>query len=162
MGKSRDRGGPRLTELGSAREQAWELYVRSHALLQRALDAELRAEHDMSLLTLDSLVQLSRAPDQAMYMKDLAAALVYSASGITRIVDNLERSGLVTRKPDPTNRRATLVSLTPQGCRALDSAWPSHIGAVRRWFAEHVDGAQAKVLSEVFGAVIDDLEPQRK
>jgi DNA-binding MarR family transcriptional regulator len=158
--QSADEGtAPRLPGLGSEQEQAWELYVHSHALLQRALDAELRAEHGISLLTLDALVQLSRAPGRAMYMKDLAAALVYSASGITRIVDNLERSGHVTRNPDPTNRRATLVKLTPQGRRALESAWAPHVRGVQRWFAQHVDAAQAKVLVEVFGAVAQDLEP---
>ncbi len=149
--------GARLTELGAEQEQAWELYVRSHALLQRALDSGLRAEHGMSLLTLDALVQLSRAPGQAMYMKDLAAALVYSPSGITRIVDNLERVGHVTREQDPANRRATLVKLTPQGRRALESAWSPHVRDVQRWFAKHVDARQAKVLIDVFSAVTEDL-----
>ncbi|KAA1249699.1 MarR family transcriptional regulator [Mycobacterium simiae] len=112
----------------------------------------------MSLLTLDTLVQLSRAPGQALYMKDLAAALVYSASGITRIVDNLERSGHVARNPDPANRRATLVQLTPRGFSELESAWQIHARGVERWFARHVNARQAKILVEVFGAVAADIK----
>jgi DNA-binding MarR family transcriptional regulator len=150
-------GGLGLAGPDTDQERAWELYVRSHALLERALDAELRAEHGMSLLTLDTLVQLSRAPGQAMYMKDIAAALVYSASGITRVVDSLERSGYVARQQDPTNRRATLVCLTPQGRLALESAWAPHAQMVQRWFTRHVDADQAKVLIEVFGAVEQEL-----
>lgn len=150
--------GVRLTELGRHQEEAWELFVHSHALLERAMDAELRAEHGMSLLTMDALVQLSRAPEQTLYMKDLAAALVYSASGITRVVDNLERAGHVTRNPDPTNRRATLVKLTSQGRDALAEAWSLHVGTVRRLFTRHVDDRQAKVLIDVFNAVVKDLE----
>jgi DNA-binding MarR family transcriptional regulator len=149
--------GESVAELGSDQERAWELYARSHALLERALDAELRAEQGMSLLTLDALVQLSRAPGQAMYMKNLAAALAYSASGITRLVDNMERSGHVTRQPDPANRRATLVNLTPQGCQALQAAWVPHARMVQRWFARHVDAGQAKVLVDVFSAMAEDL-----
>jgi DNA-binding MarR family transcriptional regulator len=149
--------GESVAELGSEQQRAWELYVRSHALLERALDAELRAEQGMSLLTLDALVQLSRAPGQAMYMKNLAAALAYSASGITRLVDNMERSGHVTRQPDPANRRATLVHLTPQGCQALQAAWAPHTRMVQRWFARHIDAGQAKVLVDVFSAMADDL-----
>jgi DNA-binding MarR family transcriptional regulator len=148
-----------VAELGSEQERAWELYVRSHALLERALDAELRAEQGMSLHTLDALVQLSRAPGRAMYMKNLAAALAYSASGITRIVDNLERSGHVTRQPDPANRRATLVNLTPQGCQALKSASVSYARMVQHRFARHIDAGQAKVLVDVFSAMADDLAP---
>jgi DNA-binding MarR family transcriptional regulator len=150
--------GESVAELGREQKRAWELYLRSHALLARALDAELRAERGMSLFTLDALVQLSRAPGQAMYMKNLAAALVYSASGITRIVDNLERSGHVTRKQDPENRRATLVKLTPQGLQALESAWAPHARMVQRWFARHVDAAQANVLVDVFSSMADDLQ----
>jgi len=150
--------GVRLTNLGRQQEQAWELYVHSHALLERTLDAELRAAHGMSLLTLDALVQLSRAPEQTLYMKDLAAGLVYSASGITRVVDNLERAGHVTRNPDPTNRRATLVKLTSQGRAALEEAWSLHVRTVQRLFTRHVDDRQAKVLIEVFDAVVKDLE----
>lgn len=115
----------------------------------------------MSLLTLDTLVQLSRAPGQALYMKDLASALVYTASGITRIVDNLERSGRVARNPDPANRRATRVQLTPRGLDELQSAWQFHARGVERWFAKHVNRRQANVLVEVFGAVTADLERLR-
>ncbi|EUA12905.1 marR family protein [Mycobacterium kansasii 732] len=155
------RAGVRLSELDPKQEQAWELCIHSAALLQRTLDAELRAECGMSLLTLDTLVQLSRAPGQALYMKDLATALVYSASGITRIVDNLERSGRVARNPDPANRRATLVQLTPRGLGELQSAWQLHARGVERWFAKHVNPRQANVLVEVFGAVTADLERLR-
>lgn len=115
----------------------------------------------MSLLTLDTLVQLSRAPGHALYMKDLAAALVYSASGITRIIDNLERSGHVVRNPDPANRRATRVQLTPRGFSELESAWQVHARGVERWFARHVNPRQAKVLVEVFAAVTADIRQLR-
>ncbi|MEV7419357.1 MarR family winged helix-turn-helix transcriptional regulator [Streptomyces sp. NPDC089919] len=137
---------------------AWRLSIRAHALLLRALDAELRAAHGMPLLTYDALVQLSEAPGRRMYMKELAAALVYSTSGITRIVDGLERSGYARREPDPCNRRATLVALTEEGLAALEAAWPTHVRGVRRHFARHVGAGQADTLAEVFGAVVDDQE----
>jgi DNA-binding MarR family transcriptional regulator len=74
----------------------------------------------------------------------------------------LEGSGYVTRNPDPANRRATLVKLTPQGRHELDSVWSLHVRAVQRWFARHVDAHQAKVLVEVFSAVANNLQPSRK
>ena len=111
-------------------EKAWRGWLRAHALLVRALDADLRAEHGMTLLTYDALVQLSEAPDRRLYMKDLAAALVYSASGLTRIVDGLERAGYARRVVDPKNRRATAVTLTSAGLAALQAAWPTHARGV--------------------------------
>ncbi|MBY8863040.1 MarR family transcriptional regulator [Nocardia sp. CA2R105] len=144
--------------LSTDEESAWRSYLRSHALLTRTLDAELRAEHGMTLLTYDALVQLSEAPGQAMYMRNLAAALLYSASGLTRIVDGLEKSGYAERRIDPANRRATLVTLTPEGVRALQAAWPTHVRGVRGHFARYLGDGEAPVLRRVLAAVAQDLE----
>jgi DNA-binding MarR family transcriptional regulator len=153
---------PGVTEIEFAlpadHERAWRSWLRAHALLVRALDAELRTEHGMTLLTYDALVQLSEAPGRRLYMKDLAAALVYSASGLTRIVDGLERAGYARRVTDPSNRRATAVTLTPAGLVALQAAWPTHARGVTRHFTEHTSAAQARTLAKVFRTITDDLE----
>jgi len=139
-------------------EKAWRSWLRAHALLVRTLDADLRAEHGMTLLTYDALVQLSEAPGRRLYMKDLAAALVYSASGLTRIVDGLEHAGYARRVTDPNNRRATAVTLTPAGLAALQTAWPTHARGVARHFTNHTSTTQARTLATVFRTIIDDLE----
>ena len=139
-------------------ERAWRGWLRAHALLVRTLDADLRAEHGMTLLTYDALVQLSEAPGRRLYMKDLAAALVYSASGVTRIVDGLEQAGYARRVIDPKNRRAIEVTLTPAGLAALQAAWPTHACGVAKHFTSHISTTQARTLAKVFGAIVDDLE----
>jgi DNA-binding MarR family transcriptional regulator len=146
------------TALSPDHEMAWRCWLRAHALLVRTLDADLRAEHGMTLLTYDALVQLSEAPDRRLYMKDLAAALVYSASGLTRIVDGLERVGYARRVIDPNNRRATAVTLTPAGLAALKAAWPTHARGVTEHFTSHTSTTQARTLAKVFRAITDDLE----
>lgn len=139
-------------------EKAWRTWLRAHALLVRTLDDDLRAEHGMTLLTYDALVQLSEAPGRQLYMKDLANALVYSASGATRIVDGLERAGYAYRSPDPENRRATRVILTPLGLAALEAAWRTHVRGVTAHFATHTSGKQARTLATAFRAIVTDLE----
>jgi DNA-binding MarR family transcriptional regulator len=139
-------------------DAAWRGFLRSSALLLRVLDAELRAEHGMTHRTYDALVQLSEAPDRRLHMKDLAAALVHSASGLTRIVDGLERSGYARREPDPDNRRSTLVVLTDAGLAALEKAWPTHVRGVQRHFADQLSAEQARVLAEVFRGITTNLE----
>ncbi|UOZ05908.1 MarR family winged helix-turn-helix transcriptional regulator [Amycolatopsis sp. WQ 127309] len=144
--------------LSREHDAAWRGFLRSSALLLRALDADLRAAHGMSHRTYDALVQLSEAPEQRLHMKDLADALVHSASGLTRLVDGLERNGYARREVDAGNRRATLVILTPAGLAALEEAWPTHVRGVERHFAEHVSREQARVLADVFRAVNADLD----
>lgn len=139
-------------------EAAWRSCLRGHAMLERALDADLRAEHGMSLTTYDALVQLSEAPNRQLYMKDLAAALVYSVSGLTRLVDGLERAGYARRETDPKNRRATLVTLTDDGLAALEAAWPTHARGVHDHFVMHIGPSQARTLATVFDAITADLQ----
>lgn len=144
--------------LSREHDAAWRGFLRSSALLLRVLDAELRAEHGMSHRTYDALVQLSEAPGRRLHMKDLADALVHSTSGLTRLVDGLERAGYARREVDPANRRATLVVLTPAGLAALENAWPTHVRGVEQYFAAHVSREEARTLAEVFGRIVGDLE----
>lgn len=148
---------PAAGALTAEHEAAWRHYLRAHALLIRALDADLREQHGMTLVTYDALVQLSEAPDRRLYMKDLAEALVYSASGLTRLVDGLERDGYARRETDPANRRATLVILTDDGLAALERAWTTHAAGVERHFARHATPTQARAIATVFQAVRKDL-----
>ncbi|MGI5518380.1 MarR family winged helix-turn-helix transcriptional regulator [Streptomyces sp. CA-106131] len=138
-------------------EAAWRTYLRAHALLERQLDRELRTECRITLNAYDALVQLSESPGRQLRMKDLADALVYSASGLTRVVDALERSGLATREKDPSDRRALLVTMTPEGLATLDRAWPVHLRGVNRYWADHLTAQQARTVQRVFAAVADEV-----
>ncbi len=145
--------------LGREHEQAWRLYLRAHAVLVRRLDQELRAECSLSLNAYDALVQLSEAPDRRMKMKDLADALVYSRSGLTRVVDSLERAGLARRETDSSDRRAILVALSEGGLRALQAAWPVHVRGVAHYWARHLSDQQARAVAKVASAVIETVDP---
>lgn len=145
--------------LGPEHEQAWRLYLRAHAVLVRRLDQELRVECGLSLNAYDALVQLSEAPDRRLKMKDLADALVYSRSGLTRVVDSLERQGLARREADPADRRAILVVLSEDGLRALKGAWPVHVRGVERYWAQHLSDQQARVVGKISASVIDAVGP---
>lgn len=145
--------------LSREHEQAWRLYLRAHAVLVRRLDQELRVECGVSLNAYDALVQLSEAPDRRMRMKDLADALVYSRSGLTRVVDSLERVGLARRETDPADRRAILVVLSDDGLRALKAAWPVHVRGVEEYWARHLSDQHARVVAKVSSAVIGAVGP---
>lgn len=119
-------GGPELA--------AWRTFLRAHAHVTRRLEVELLAEHDLPLASYDVLVQLSEVPDRRLRMTELAERVLLSRSGLTRLVDRLERDGLVCREPSPEDARGTLAVLTDAGLQRLRDAWPTH----RRGVAEHV------------------------
>lgn len=116
----------------------------------------------MSLIDYDVLVQLSEAPGRRLPMAELARAVVYSRSGLTRLVDSLERRGLVTRERSTSDRRSWYAVLTHDGLTALADAWPVHAAGVRDHFAAHTSPDQARTLATVFGSVIAELAPDHE
>jgi DNA-binding MarR family transcriptional regulator len=148
--------------LDADREHAWRVLLKGHALLMVRLDADLREHAGISLIDYDVMVQLSESPERRLPMAELARAVVYSRSGLTRLVDSLERRGLVMRERSSSDRRSWYTVLTDDGLAALEYAWPVHGVGVRDHFAVHASTAQARALTAVFGSVIAELAPDSK
>lgn len=139
-----------MADLNPDEVRAWGGFLRAHARLVRRLDEELRAEHDMPLGTFDVLIQLSRAPESRLRMRDLADAIVLSRSGLTRLVDRLVRDGLVKREKCGEDQRGAFAVLTPAGRRALEQALPTHLAGVRRLFLAQLDRPEQARLGELW------------
>lgn len=69
----------------------------------------------MSLSWYDVLLELNAAPGRQLRMQDLAARAVVSRPRVSRIVAELESAGYLERCADPTDRRASLATITPAG-----------------------------------------------
>lgn len=128
------RSGPTRTQL-----DAWRAYLRAHATITRALEAELEAEQKLSLAAYDVLVQLAESPLRRLRMTELAEAVLLSRSGVTRLVDRLEKVGLVTRGPVETDGRGVAAELTEAGLSRLRIASRTHLAGVARHFAARLD-----------------------
>ncbi len=134
---------------------AWRGFLRAHAGLTGALDAELREAHGLPLASYDVLVQLEGAPAHRLRMRELADAVLLSRSGVTRLVDRLAREGLVARESCPDDARGAYAVLTPAGRAALAAARPTHLAGVRRRFLAGLAPGERQTLA----AVWDRLDP---
>lgn len=143
--------------LGADQEAAWRAFLKAHALLARRLDRDLRDCCQMTLVIYDALVQLSEAPQRQLRISELADALVYSRSGLTRIVDNMEQAGHIERARDQSDRRSWIITLTPDGLASLETAWQTHGPGIARHFASHLTDSQARTVTKAFRAVVADL-----
>jgi DNA-binding MarR family transcriptional regulator len=118
----------------------WRSFLRAHARVSRALEAELLAEQGLSLASYDVLVQLAEAPDRRLRMTELADAVLLSRSGVTRLVDRMTKDGLVSRARVDTDGRGVVAVLTQSGFDRLKSASGTHLGGVARHFAAVIEG----------------------
>src|SRR3712207_5144394 len=149
---ARRSGGDKLTplELG-----AWRELLRVHAVLTRELDEELRRSHGLPLSSYDVLVNLEGAPGNQMRMSELADAVLLSRSGLTRLVERLERDGLLSRADCPEDARGSLAVLTDAGVARLEEARKTHLRGVRERFLDSFDDAELEQLASYWRRLVD-------
>jgi DNA-binding MarR family transcriptional regulator len=114
--------------------RTWIRFLATHSAITRELEARLMGAHALTLSDYDVLVQLARAPEYKLRNIDLAKAVVLTRSGVTRLVDGLERDGLVRRASCPSDKRGTFVALTDAGVVRLREAAATHLDAIRELF----------------------------
>lgn len=135
--------------LSKRRLETWEQFLRAHAAITRCLDADLVAEHGLTLSEYDVLIQLSRAPDGQLRPTELAASVLLTRSGITRLLTRLEAQELVERCPCPEDGRVTYAAITAKGTAKFDAARKTHLEGVSRLFADRVNTEEADQLATV-------------
>ena len=120
--------------------------LRAHAELVRELDAELAREHDMPLSSYEVLLFLNDSEDGRMRMSELADSALLSRSGLTRLVDRLERQGLLKRERCESDARGWFAEITPEGRRMFGAARKTHLDGVRRAFLSHFSRDELRTL----------------
>jgi DNA-binding MarR family transcriptional regulator len=123
--------------LSSRELGAWRGLLRVHACLVKALDAELEQTHRLQLTSYEVLLYLDGEPDGRMRMCDLAESVLLSRSGLTRLIDRLEREGLVARHSCQQDARGAYAGLTEVGRAKLAAVRPTHLAGVRAHFLSH-------------------------
>lgn len=145
--------------LSTTQMGAWRMFLRAHAQVTRSLEADLVAEHDLALASYDVLVQLSEAQGRRLRMTELAERVLLSRSGLTRLVDRLERDGLVARQACPADARGTHAVLTPAGLDRLRAAWPTHLRGVALHVTDRLTTDEVAVLESLLGKLVTGPPP---
>jgi DNA-binding MarR family transcriptional regulator len=140
----------------TVRGRAWRRLLEGHRDLVTALDAELKRRVGLDLQYYDVMVHVIEGGG-GRRMTDLAEAVVLSKSGLTSLVDRMERDGLIERRADPEDRRATRIALTKEGEARYREASACHREIVHRIFTSHVTDEEARVIAETLERVRREL-----
>jgi DNA-binding MarR family transcriptional regulator len=128
---------------------AWLRFLRAHAAVTRQLSARLEAAHGLTLNDFDVLVQLYNAPERSMRRVDIARAVLLTASGITRLLDGLERSGWVEKKSCSTDARVSYAALTEAGIEKFETARETHLTDIHELFVSNFTPEEHEALAEL-------------
>jgi DNA-binding MarR family transcriptional regulator len=143
-----------VRELSMEELGAWRGLLRVHSALVKALDAELLADHDMPLTSYEVLINLQAAPGRRRRLAELADSVLLSRSGMTRLVDRLEREGLLERDTCTSDGRGVYAVLTDKGENLLSHARATHLDGVRERFLRHFSKAELQALGGYWDRVL--------
>jgi DNA-binding MarR family transcriptional regulator len=130
-------------------------FLRAHAAVVRELSSELVAAHGLTINDYEVLLRLSRAEGSRMRRVDLAQEVLLTPSGITRLLEGLERSGFVERVACKEDLRVSYAQLTNAGRAKLRAAGKTHVAGIHRLFLDRFDADERAVVGELLGRLTD-------
>lgn len=135
--------------LSSARHRSWGTLLVAHAQVLSRVGKRAEAEGALPLDWYDVLLALEYAPKGRLRMGELTSHVLLSPSGLTRLVDRIEKANLVERHLCPNDRRAFEVALTAKGRKAREKSWPIYARAIAEGFGNRYSDEEAQQLSEL-------------
>ena len=131
---------------------AWLTMVRTHARLWEQLEAQMRNETGLTMSRYDVLMQLDMAGGR-LGLSELASTIVLSPSGLSKLLDRMEASGLIRRQPDPRDARSTFARITPRGRSLVAKARRHHHAWLQKSFADALDDRDLADLNRIMGRI---------
>ena len=128
---------------------AWIGLIRAHASTTKRFNAELVAAHGLTLNSYEVLLHLARADGRRLRRVDLAERVLLTPSGITRMLEGLERSGYVERASCESDARVTYAQLTDSGEAKLREAAKTHVAGIREFFSERFSNEELEALGQL-------------
>jgi DNA-binding MarR family transcriptional regulator len=147
-----------IEPLSPSEEALWRAVMRIVKVIPRYLDSDLIRGAGLTASEYTTIMHLSEAPNRELRMADLASGTDLSASRMTRLVDDLQSRGLVTKTASSSDARGNVARLTPRGMAKLKSAWPLHLASVRRRFFDCIDAAAVDGVARALAEVAAHLE----
>jgi DNA-binding MarR family transcriptional regulator len=132
---------------------AWRGLLRVHSSMTKVLDAELMREHRLPLSSYEVLLFLADSPDGRMRMSELADGVLLSRSGLTRLVDRMERDGLLRRRRCEEDQRGWYAEITDEGRDLFARARATHLDGVRERFLSNLSRDEQRTLAALWEKV---------
>ena len=123
------------TEPGDRWMPAWLALVRTYARLWDQAEARMRSDSGLSMARYDVLMQLDTRGGR-LRLSELAATIVLSPSGLSKLLDRMEAAGLLRREPDPRDARSTFARITPRGRSVVRAARERHHAWLQQAFGD--------------------------
>jgi DNA-binding MarR family transcriptional regulator len=145
-----------MRELSTEERTSWLGLLDVYHRVVKELDQELEREHRLSLTTYSVLAALTRNPEGRLQMSELADHVRMSRPGLTRLIERLEREGLVQRRQGGADSRQVYAAITERGLERLAEATKSHFDGVRSRFWDKLSATQTRALASAWLKILGE------
>ena len=135
---------------------AWLSLVRTHARLWDQAEAQMRTDHGLTMARYDVLANLVNAGGR-LGLSELASSILLSPSGLSKLLDRMELSGLVHREPDPRDARSAFATITARGRSMARQARQGHHAFLQRAFGDALDDRDLADLGRVMSRISEAI-----
>jgi DNA-binding MarR family transcriptional regulator len=150
--------GEVATNFDDPRFTAFGLFAEAFTGLTNRFAVQFE-QHRLSTVEFEVLIRLARSPKHRLRMTDLAGQTSLSTSGVTRVVDRMDREGLIRREACASDRRSSYAVITEAGIARLDEVLPGHLELMQQWFIGQLSPAQLDQLMQSLRTIRDAVNP---
>lgn len=149
-----------MAQLDPARNSLWRLFLTVHTRLVERVEQDFRQAGLPAFEWYDVLVALKQAPEQRLRLSELAQVLLVNRTNVTRLVDRLEKAGLIQREACADDRRGAFAVLTEAGLEMQQKMWAVYAQSIARYFGRHLRSADVAVFSNALSAMLRTLDEE--
>lgn len=139
--------------------ETWTLFHRLQLHLVEAMEKEFIQAGLIPYRSYDVLVALLYAPQHQLRLSDLADQVLLSRSGLTRMVDRLEKEGYLQRLRSAEDGRGIYAQLTEAGNAAVQKAWPTYKAQVEKLFANPLSAGERQTVRSLCNRLLGRAAP---
>ena len=141
--------------------RTWRAFLYAHSTMLRRISRDLEEANLPPLTWYDVLAALRDAPEGQLRQVEIAERVLLSHSGLSRLIDRIEKRGLVERRLCESDRRAFFVALTDEGRAMLDEMWPVYARGIAEDFLPAL-GSNPCEVRQTLEAIGESCEAERE
>ena len=150
-----------MVDLGKKELRAWSRLVRAHRVLTDIVDSRLKSAGLPPVAWYQAIAELERAGEAGLRPFEIEQAIGEAQYSVSRMVDRLEKAGLVQRAPCEDDRRGWRIILTGEGRTARSAMWEVYSGVLKENFIDRLSGKQVRALDEILGDLLPKASGKR-
>ena len=138
-----------IKKLTDTQTRAWIGFIQSQQIILQQIDRKFKERGFPPLSWYDVLLELNKAANNRLRQKDIGKKILLSKYNVSRLLDRMEKQGLVSRESCEEDSRGTFAVLTEKGRKLREAMWPEYYDAIQKYFFSKLNENELKLIINI-------------